>query len=309
MTDLTNNFPSWGETGTYPNNGFFYQGGDQVNEKHLDALWNGIEQHVGELITGIEERVSNIEGDIILGTGLKASQGTNSLEVDISAELNGAYVDGQFTGSIASTTISLSSNSTGSTETWYIVIGEDGGRFAYTDPNNIDDNQHKITEVDVDTNDNITDIRNTGRHVARHFTSENPNIGHVPGGQLAGDLWFDDTSDRLKIGDGNGSWDGVVDGTDTFDIFTQNGLSGGKSEGLVGGASFYLSVDAADIEADNLAGANGTGGEVLTTDGSNASWEGASVQSFSSESNITGLSESDIAYVADTSRMFLEDGT
>jgi len=49
-------FPAWGETGEFPVTGFFYNGGDQVNEKHLDALWNGI--------NGLEEDVQSALNDI-----------------------------------------------------------------------------------------------------------------------------------------------------------------------------------------------------------------------------------------------------
>lgn len=53
---ITERFPSWGETGEFPANGFFYEGGDQVNEKHLDALWNGVD--------GLEEDVQAALNDI-----------------------------------------------------------------------------------------------------------------------------------------------------------------------------------------------------------------------------------------------------
>lgn len=53
---ITERFPSWGETGAFPAAGFFYEGGDQVNEKHLDALWNGL--------NGLEEDVQAALSDI-----------------------------------------------------------------------------------------------------------------------------------------------------------------------------------------------------------------------------------------------------
>lgn len=53
---ITERFPSWGESGEFPAAGFFYEGGDQVNEKHLDALWNGI--------NGLEEDVQSALNDI-----------------------------------------------------------------------------------------------------------------------------------------------------------------------------------------------------------------------------------------------------
>lgn len=53
---ITERFPSWGETGEFPADGFFYEGGDQVNEKHLDALWNGV--------NGLEEDLQAALNDI-----------------------------------------------------------------------------------------------------------------------------------------------------------------------------------------------------------------------------------------------------
>jgi len=54
--NITDRFPDWGETGESPPNGFFYEGGDQVNEKHLDYLWNSIK--------GLEEDVQSALNDI-----------------------------------------------------------------------------------------------------------------------------------------------------------------------------------------------------------------------------------------------------
>lgn len=56
---ITERFPVWGETGEFPTAGFFYEGGDQVNEKHFDALWNG----VNGLEEDIQDSLDDIDGD------------------------------------------------------------------------------------------------------------------------------------------------------------------------------------------------------------------------------------------------------
>jgi len=57
--DIPERFPPWGETGENPSAGFFYEGGDQVNEKHLDALWNNIQN----LEADIRSALSDIDSD------------------------------------------------------------------------------------------------------------------------------------------------------------------------------------------------------------------------------------------------------
>ena len=50
-------FPSWGESGSSPADGFFYEGGDQVNEKHLDYLWDSLktlENQIRSALTDID---------------------------------------------------------------------------------------------------------------------------------------------------------------------------------------------------------------------------------------------------------------
>lgn len=55
MVNLKNDFPEWGEAGELPEDGFFYEGGDQVNEKHLDSLWHNIKTHFDEVHTEVED--------------------------------------------------------------------------------------------------------------------------------------------------------------------------------------------------------------------------------------------------------------
>lgn len=62
--DISERFPSWGETGEFPADGFFYENGDQVNEKHLDALWNGINGFEEEVQTALNEIDSDGDGKV-----------------------------------------------------------------------------------------------------------------------------------------------------------------------------------------------------------------------------------------------------
>jgi hypothetical protein len=50
-------FPPWGDTGERPSDNFQYDGGDQVNEKHLDYLWDNVaalESEVRSALTDID---------------------------------------------------------------------------------------------------------------------------------------------------------------------------------------------------------------------------------------------------------------
>jgi len=74
--DITDRFPLWGESGEFPIDGFFYEGGDQVNEKHLDALWNGVknfEQEVDNALTDID---SDQDGKVDAADDADAYSGT-----------------------------------------------------------------------------------------------------------------------------------------------------------------------------------------------------------------------------------------
>jgi hypothetical protein len=64
--NITDRFPSWGETGEFPSDGFFYDGdtNNTVNEKHLDALWNGINQFEEEVIAALNDIDSDGDGRV-----------------------------------------------------------------------------------------------------------------------------------------------------------------------------------------------------------------------------------------------------
>jgi hypothetical protein len=86
--DITERFPSWGETGEMPAAGFFYEGGDQVNEKHFDALWNGVKEMENEVHSALDDIDADSDGKVdaaeiadtiisgSVGDGLKGGDGT-----------------------------------------------------------------------------------------------------------------------------------------------------------------------------------------------------------------------------------------
>lgn len=59
---ITDRFPSWGEAGESPADGFFYSGGDQVNEKHLDYLWNSVRGLEDDVQAALSDIDSNADG-------------------------------------------------------------------------------------------------------------------------------------------------------------------------------------------------------------------------------------------------------
>jgi hypothetical protein len=75
---VTDRFPSWGETGESPGAGFFYEGGDQVNEKHLDYLWNslkGLEDDVQAALNDIDTNSDGIVDEAATVTSGGSLQG------------------------------------------------------------------------------------------------------------------------------------------------------------------------------------------------------------------------------------------
>jgi len=331
MADLFNNFPSWGETGEYPSSGFFYEGGDQVNEKHMDALWNGVKSHIDNLNTGIRDRIRDISGDVVLDQGLAASTGSGTREVDVTASSAGAYVDGQKTGSTSATTLTHTANGGLSTRTDVVWVDTSGnvGKTEGTDTPASD--RMKLAEVDVATDDTISAVRNYARDHRFLIASENSLSSPEPG-----DLWQDLTNSREKVYQ-NGDWRTLVTEEDDLQFNANDGLDGGGSFDPVNGYTVGFTVDVTDllstgitedgsnnleldesvikdggakeIDAEEFAGGNGANEQVLQTDGTNASWQTINtVSKFDQESNISGLSEGDIAYARDTNQIFVEDG-
>lgn len=246
MSDLTNPWPSWGETGELPPDGFFYEGGDQVNEKHLDALWNTTRTEKGNLIDGITERVADIANDIILDNGLSASTGTNAREVDVTASNKGAYVSGQQTGSTSATTLTLSTNGSGTTRTDSVWVNQNGTVGTTEGTTSVAADRFKIAEGDVEPNDTISEIRNVGRRLTQQYRAEDQ-----PDNPLTGDIWHDATENRSKVRQ-NGAYRKLLTDQDSVDLTAGDGLDGGGSISLDGGST-SVSVDVSDFAGTHLA--------------------------------------------------------
>lgn len=242
---MSNKFPSWGETGELPTAGFFYEGGDQVNEKHLDALWHNVEQQTAQLITGMTERVSELSGDRILDSGMVVSTTANTREINVSASSAGAYVDGQQTGSTTSTTLTLTANGGSTTRTDSIWV-DTAGQIGKTEGTaSVADDRHKLAEVDVDSNDTITAVRNYGQDAISTYASENNRTGD------SGDLWLDKTNNRLKVYQ-NGAFRKLLSDTDTISITGGDGLKGGSASLSLDGGSTTLNIEPADFAGAGL---------------------------------------------------------
>jgi hypothetical protein len=80
---VSDRFPSWGETGESPGSGFFYEGGDQVNEKHLDYLWNSLKGLEDDVQAALNDIDSDSDGVVD-----KAEAGAAGFDLD--GDLNAA---------------------------------------------------------------------------------------------------------------------------------------------------------------------------------------------------------------------------
>ena len=253
MTDLSNPWPSWGEQGELPSNGFFYEGGDQVNEKTLDSLWNTQQESYDTLINGITNRVEDLQGDIRLDNGLVVTQ-TGTLKTTISASASGAYVNGQKTGPSDETVLTHSSNSGTTPRTDSIWVDVNGQVNKTENTATVADNRFKIAEVTVDTSSTITTVTNVGPKKLRLFASRDE-----PETTGSGDVWFDTDADRLKTKE-SGAFHTLVTDEDAITITAGTGLSGGGNVSVYNGnTNLSLTNDSVTITAgDNLTG----GGEV-----------------------------------------------
>jgi len=289
MSDLYNEFPSWGEVGEYPPTGFFYEGGDQVNEKHLDALWNGVEKHVGNLNDAIANRVEDIEGDLVLDNGLVASQSSGVGEVNISAT-SLAYVAGERVTNVGSTTITLSSNGGSTTRTDVLFLRQDGNISDETGTTSAPAETLTIAEVDVESDDTISDIRNYARnrrfHVASEYNDSTRN----------GDLWYDIGDGRIKVQQ-NGDFQKLLTEQNQISIVAGDGLTGGGSNLSLENPSTSLSVDVSDFAGSDIQGDGNNNLELvnnsLTVAGNSVTLGGSTDIALSDLSNVTASGEGD----------------
>jgi len=323
MSDLSNPWPSWGESGELPPDGFFYEGGDQVNEKHLDSLWNTSDSQTQQLIDGITERVADIVDDVILDTGLDVTQSGGTREVDVSGSVDGAYVNGQQTGSTIQTTLTFSVNG-GSTDRIDSVWVNESGSVGKTEgTQTVASDRFKIAEVTVAPNDTISNIANVGRRLTQQFRSDDE-----PDDVSTGDIWTDTTANRTKAYQ-NGDFRVLVTDQDSATIIANDGLSGGGAFNVYGGST-SLSVSVSDFAGTHLSndGSNNlqvdddfvlntgdTMGGALNM-GDNALSNAASLTAndfiqnavYQSTGDVPALSEGSIAYVSGDG-LYVEDGS
>jgi hypothetical protein len=191
MTDLINEYPNWGETGSYPPNGFFYDGGDQVNEKHLDALWNAQDKHQSNLNSSIRNRVRDLHGNVNFGSGLVASTGNNTREIDVTSTST-AYVDGERVTSVGPQTVTLTSNNSG-TRTDTIYLDDAGSIGVNSGSTSVPNNELKVAEADVDSNSTISAVRNYARDHLDVVAAETAPPARD------GDLWYDIDGNTLDV--------------------------------------------------------------------------------------------------------------
>jgi len=253
MTDLSNPWPSWGEQGELPANGFFYEGGDQVNEKTLDSLWNTQNTAYDSLINGITSRVEDLHNDIRLDNGLTVTQ-SNGLETTVSASTAGAYVNGQKTNSTSQRTLthSVNNGSVDRTDSIWVDVNGQVGKTENT--TTVTASRFKIAEVTVTPSDTISAVNNVAPRISNVFASETE-----PDTTNNGDIWLDTNTNRLK-GKQGGGFHTLVTDQDAITITTGTGLSGGGNVSVLNGnTSLSLTNDSVTITAgDNLTG----GGDV-----------------------------------------------
>lgn len=260
MTDLINDFPSWGELGEFPAAGFFYEGGDQVNEKHMDALWNGLNEHFDSVISGVTTRVDELHGDVILDGGMSVSTPDNTT-IEVTASSAGAYVNGQQTGSTSSfsTTPTTPSSSVRQDSVWVDEYGNIGITEGST---GVAPDKYKLAEYEITDTPEINYILNTGRHLTRTFRGEPYSVGDsggsggrspssYGGGRREGDLFYNEAISRLRVWS-DGSFHSTADDRDTIGITAGNGLKNGSAVSVVGDNTIQLDVEPQEIAGSNL---------------------------------------------------------
>jgi len=276
MTDLSNPWPNWGEQGELPPNGFFYEGGDQVNEKHLDSLWNTQDTGYQSLIDGITSRIEDIQGNIRLDTGLTVSQ-SNGLETTVTASTAGAYVNGQQTGETSQRTLTHSTNGGSVDRTDAIWVDIDGQVGKTENTTSVAANRFKIAEVVVTPSDTIGSISNVAPRITSVFASESEPVDTDNG-----DVWLDTSSNRLK-GKQSGAFRTLVTDQDSLSITAGSGLSGGGSVDVFNGTtSLSLTNDSVTVTpGSNLSGGGTVAlGESITLDVNTTNLDADTVDGF-----------------------------
>jgi len=217
-------FPPWGDSGERPPDNFQYDGGDQVNEKHLDYLWT----QVGALENDVRDALDDIDDD---------KDGTVD-EADSSLTYKGNDIDSDGDG----------------------TVDESDSALTY-----------KGNDIDSD-GDGVVDAANSA-------TDANNVTATYKGNDIDSD------------GDGIVNNSNELEGNDTAAV---------RNHAPNSHASSHFDGGGDEIDAADLAGASGNAGQVLTSDGSAASWGSSSVsgpwygrgsdgsQTYSSNTTING---------------------
>jgi hypothetical protein len=121
-------FPPWGDGGEIPPDNFQYDGGDQVNEKHLDYLWDkvgGLEDEVRSALTDID---SDKDGSV--DNADNADEYANTAPADGNAN-QFLQTDGTTTQWATALGAEINADATGSATTgdfsYFTLIGLDDG--------------------------------------------------------------------------------------------------------------------------------------------------------------------------------------
>jgi microcystin-dependent protein len=77
--------PSWGDSGEQPPDGFQYDGGDQVNEKHLDYLWSSVGSLEDETRSALTDIDSDSDGVVDEADAAQSASGAFDLDGDLLA--------------------------------------------------------------------------------------------------------------------------------------------------------------------------------------------------------------------------------
>lgn len=257
MTHDANQFPSWGASGTFPEDGFSYQQGDQVSEASMDALWNGIQTHFDKAFTQIADRTIELIGHMVMD-GLMVSAGSGTT-VSIQQSTQGAYVDGHFTGPIDATTITLGSNGTTTARTDTIYVTKDGVLKSSSGTTSAPNETMKLAEADVETSDTISAVRNYSPHVVYHAAGYN-TPSYFPIGSIFYD--YDDDSLHLITEDGEEvlASEGDLQTIDTINgdltiggnLFVNHAIHANTKEGISGdtildGEAFRVGTSFSDL--------------------------------------------------------------
>lgn len=113
--NITKRFPDWGETGEMPPNGFFYEGGDQVLQKHLDALWNGLDTLEDDVVAALDDIDSDRDGVVDEANVAQDANATTYKGNDIDSDGDGQVDDANLLRGLTPAQITSSVSDDGTT--------------------------------------------------------------------------------------------------------------------------------------------------------------------------------------------------